>query len=95
MIDPVIGSQHPDNVLAAVWQTSRGTRFTDRAAQNTRCTRHRLYAAQAVGRRPGTRFHAGCYLGNHTARRHVVDQRRRSLLVGRHLRHQWRLDGGA
>ena len=95
--DPVIGSQHPENVLAAVWQTiTVDPLFTDRPA--------RLYTLQPdstartagpFGLPSGHTIPAGCYLGNlppaATAATAAV------LTVGGPgiFAWQWRLDGGA
>ena len=97
VLDPVIGSQHPDNVLAAVWQTTAvDPLFTDRTA--------RLYTLQPAspvrtagpfGLPPGHTIPAGCYLGNLPPAATTATSA--AITVGGPgiFAYQWRLDGGA
>jgi hypothetical protein len=97
VIDPVIGSQHPDNVLAAVWQTTAvDPVFTDRASRNyTLAVSSPVRTAGPFGLPPGHTIPAGCYLGNQPPA--ATSAAGAAITVGGPgiFAYQWRLDGGA
>lgn len=64
--DAVIGSQHPDNVLAAIWQPRIGDPlFVDRAARDYNLLPHSpARGTAAYGFDFGATIASGCYLGN-------------------------------
>ena len=97
VLDPVIGSQHPNNVLAAVWQTTAiNPQFADRAARNYAL--HALspvLAAGPFGLPPGHTIPAGCYLGNRPPA--ATSATSAAITIGGPgiFAYQWRIDGGA
>ena len=97
VLDPAIGSQHPSNVLAAVWQTAAlDPQFADRAARN-----YNLRASSPVltagpfGLPPGHTIPAGCYLGNRPPA--ATSATSAAITVGGPgiFAYQWRINGGA
>ncbi len=95
--DTVIGSQHPDNVLASVWQPlAADPLFVNRAARD-----YTLTAASPArgtgpyGRDAGAGIPAGCYLGNLPPA--ATSGNLASITVGGPgiFSYRWRLDGGA
>jgi hypothetical protein len=96
--DPVIGSQHPNNILAAVWQTSAvaNPTFADRAARDyTLLPASPVRTAGPFGLPPGHTIPAGCYLGNVPPSATAITNA--AITVGGPgiFAYQWRLDGGA
>jgi hypothetical protein len=95
--DPFIGTKHPDNVTAAVWQVRLGDPlFVDRANRNY----HLLPHSPARGSAPhgldyGATVAAGCYLDNVPPA--LTPATGAGILVGGPgiFAYQWRLDGGA
>jgi hypothetical protein len=96
VIDPVIGSQHSDNVLAAVWQTiAADPLFIERAARNYALDASSpVRAAGPFGLPSGHTIPAGCYLGNLPPA--ATSATSAAITVGGPgiFAYQWRLDAG-
>jgi hypothetical protein len=97
VIDPVIGSQHPDNVRAPVWQTIAAEPvFTDRATRDyTLHASSPVRAAGPFGLPPGHTIPAGCYLGFLPPAATAATSASTTVGGPGIFAYQWRLDGGA
>jgi len=95
--DPVIGSQHPDNILAAVWQPlAANPLFVDRANRNYALTpASPAKGAGPAGRDAGATIPAGCYLGNLPAATTPVPSASITVAGPGIFSYKWKLDGGA
>jgi hypothetical protein len=97
VLDPVIGSQHPNNVLSTVWQTTTANpMFIDRAARNYALQPSSpVLGAGPFGLPPGHTIPAGCYLGN--APRAATPATSEAITIGGPgiFAYRWRLDAGA
>ena len=97
VLDAAIGSQHPDNVLAAVWQPLvQAPLFTDRTARDyTLAPASPARGAGPFGLPAGHTIPAGCYLGNVPPA--ATTQTSAAITVGGPgiFAYQWRLDGAA
>jgi hypothetical protein len=98
VLDPAIGSQHPENVLSPAWETTptANPMFVDRSARNYALQPSSpLRSAGPFGLPQGHTISAGCYLGN--APRAATPETSETITIGGPgiFAYRWKLDGGA
>lgn len=97
ILDPVIGTSHPENVYAPVWLSRVGDPlFVDRAGKNFNLQAHSPARGTApLGLDYGAGIAPGCYLGNVPPV--LTSNAVASITIGGPgiFAFQWRIDGGA